>query len=145
MLCEAGSRPTLTDFAATRIVDAALGQPQSMGCRHGQRRSGRLLRGGDHRGRRRNRKPARGPDLGAIGMTYPAPGLGFNLPTKTRPLGGPGSFGSVGLGGCRTWVLPEANLAFAYLPKHLLDANPDPRELALAAATLTSVGVRQCA
>jgi CubicO group peptidase (beta-lactamase class C family) len=87
------------------------------------------------------REQVRGPDLAAIGMTNSALGLGFNLPTETRPLGGPGSFGSVGLGGCRTWALPEANLAFAYLPKQLLDANPDPREVALAAATLTSVEV----
>jgi hypothetical protein len=40
----------------------------------------------------------RGPDLAAIGMTETALGLGFNLPTEARPLGGPGSFGSVGLG-----------------------------------------------
>jgi CubicO group peptidase (beta-lactamase class C family) len=85
------------------------------------------------------REEARGPDVAAIGMTDSALGLGFNLPTEARPLGGPGSFGSVGLGGCRTWALPEANLAFAYLPKQLLDANPDSREVALAAATLTSV------
>jgi CubicO group peptidase (beta-lactamase class C family) len=91
------------------------------------------------------REQARGPDLAAIGMTDSALGLGLNLPTEARPLGGPGSFGSVGLGGCRTWALPEANLAFAYLPKQLLDANPDPREVALAAATLTSVQVKRLA
>jgi CubicO group peptidase (beta-lactamase class C family) len=89
------------------------------------------------------REQARGPDLAAIGMTDSALGLGFNLPTEARPLGGAGSFGSLGLGGCRTWALPEANLAFAYLPKQLLDANPDPREVALAAATLTSVQVKR--
>jgi CubicO group peptidase (beta-lactamase class C family) len=83
------------------------------------------------------REQVRGPDLAAIGMTDSALGLGFNLPTEARPLGGPGSFGSVGLGGCRTWALPEANLAFAYLPKQLLEAKPDPREVALDAATLT--------
>jgi CubicO group peptidase (beta-lactamase class C family) len=79
----------------------------------------------------------RGPDIAAIGMTESALGLGFNLPTEARPLGGPGSFGSVGLGGCRAWALPEAKLAFAYLPNQLLDINPDPRDVALAAATLT--------
>ena len=77
--------------------------------------------------------------LAAIGMKDTALGLGFNLPTWARPLGGPGSFGSVGLGGCRAWALPEAELAFAYLPTQLLDINPDPRELALAAATLTAL------
>jgi CubicO group peptidase (beta-lactamase class C family) len=82
------------------------------------------------------REQVRGPDIAAIGMTESALGLGFNLPTKARPLGGAGSFGSVGLGGCRAWALPEANLAFAYLPNQLLDLNPDPREVALAVATL---------
>jgi CubicO group peptidase (beta-lactamase class C family) len=83
------------------------------------------------------REQVRGPDIAAIGMTESALGLGFNLPTKARPLGGPGSFGSVGLGGCRTWALPEAKLAFAYLPNQLLDVDPDPREVTLAAATLS--------
>jgi len=85
------------------------------------------------------REQVRGPDLAAIGMTESALGLGFNLPTAARPLGGPGSFGSVGLGGCRAWALPEAALAFAYLPSQLLDVNPDPRELALTAATLAAI------
>jgi CubicO group peptidase (beta-lactamase class C family) len=80
------------------------------------------------------REHVRGPDLAAAAMTESALGLGFNLPTADRPLGGPGSFGSVGLGGCRAWALPEAGLAFAYLPTQLLDANPDPRDLALSAA-----------
>ena len=80
------------------------------------------------------REHVRGPDLAAAAMTESALGLGFNLPTRDRPLGGPGSFGTVGLGGCRAWALPEAGLAFAYLPIQLLDVNPDPRELALAAA-----------
>lgn len=82
------------------------------------------------------REQVRGPDLAAAAMTESALGLGFNLPTAGRPLGGPGSFGTVGLGGCRAWALPEAQLAFAYLPTQLLDANPDPRELALSRATL---------
>jgi CubicO group peptidase (beta-lactamase class C family) len=85
------------------------------------------------------REQVRGPDLAAIGMTESALGLGFNLPTAARPLGGPGSFGSVGLGGGRAWALPEAALAFAYLPSQLLDVNPDPRELALTAATLAAI------
>ena len=76
----------------------------------------------------------RGPDLAAAAMAESALGLGFNLPTPQRPLGGPGSFGTVGLGGCRAWALPEARLAYAYLPTQLLDANPDPRDRALTAA-----------
>jgi len=75
-----------------------------------------------------------GPDLAAVAMPESALGLGFTLPTRDRPLGGPGSFGTVGLGGCRAWTLPEAALAYAYLPTQLLDANPDPRDLALTAA-----------
>jgi CubicO group peptidase (beta-lactamase class C family) len=85
------------------------------------------------------REQVRGPDLAAIGMTETALGLGFNLPTTARPLGGPGSFGSVGLGGCRAWALPEAALAFAYLPSQLLDVNPDPRDLALTTAALAAI------
>jgi CubicO group peptidase (beta-lactamase class C family) len=80
------------------------------------------------------REYVRGPDIAAAAMTESALGPGFNLPTADRPLGGPGSFGTVGLGGCRAWALSEAGLAFAYLPTQLLDANPDPRELALSAA-----------
>src|SRR5262249_1421247 len=68
----------------------------------------------------------RGPDLAAIGMTESALGLGFNLPTTARPLGGPGSFGSVGLGGRRAWALPEATPAFAYLPSQPPDVKPHP-------------------
>jgi len=83
---------------------------------------------------RARREHVRGPDLAAAAMAESALGLGFSLPTRDRPLGGPGSFGTVGLGGCRAWALPEAGLAFAYLPIQLLDVNPDPRELALAAA-----------
>jgi len=85
------------------------------------------------------REQVRGPDLAAVGMTESALGLGFNLPTTARPLGGPGSFGSVGLGGCRAWALPEAALAFAYLPSQLLDVNPDPRDLALTTAALAAI------
>jgi CubicO group peptidase (beta-lactamase class C family) len=97
-----------------------------------------LLSNGAMENARRER--VRGPDLAAIGMTESAMGLGFNLPTTFRPLGGPGSFGSVGLGGCRAWALPEARLAFAYLPNQLLDVNPDPRDLNLTAATLAVIG-----
>jgi CubicO group peptidase (beta-lactamase class C family) len=84
------------------------------------------------------REQVRGPDLAAAAMAESALGLGFNLPTPERPLGGPGSFGTVGLGGCRAWALPEAGLAFAYLPTQLLDANPDPRDLALTTAVLAA-------
>jgi CubicO group peptidase (beta-lactamase class C family) len=85
------------------------------------------------------REHVRGPDLAAAAMPESALGLGFTLPTRERPLGGPGSFGTVGLGGCRAWALPEAALAYAYLPTQLLDANPDPRDLALTAATRKSL------
>jgi CubicO group peptidase (beta-lactamase class C family) len=84
------------------------------------------------------REHVRGPDLAAAAIPESALGLGFSLPTRERPLGGPGSFGTVGLGGCRAWALPEAALAYAYLPTQLLDANPDPRDLALTAAVLAA-------
>ena len=84
------------------------------------------------------REQVRGPDLAAAAMTETALGLGFNLPTRERPLGGPGSFGTVGLGGCRVWALPAAGLAFAYLPSQLLDANPDRREQALTGPVLSA-------
>ena len=66
----------------------------------------------------------RGPDLPAIAMPESALGLGFTLPTPDRPPAAPGSFGTVGLDGCRAWTLPEAALAYAYLPNRLLDTNP---------------------
>jgi hypothetical protein len=37
-----------------------------------------------------------------------------------------GVLGTGGPGRCRAWALPEARLAFAYLPGQLLDANPYP-------------------
>jgi CubicO group peptidase (beta-lactamase class C family) len=85
------------------------------------------------------RERVRGADLAAAAMGESALGLGFNLPTRDRPLGGPGSFGTVGLGGCRVWALPEAAVAFAYLPVQLHDADPDPRPAALAEAVLAAV------
>ena len=84
------------------------------------------------------RQQVRGPDLAAAAMAESALGLGFNLPTPERTLGAPGSFGTVGLGGCRAWALPEAEIAFAYLPTQLLDANPDPRDAALTTAVLAT-------
>jgi len=78
----------------------------------------------------------RGPDLASIAVAETALGLGFVLPTVDRPLGGPGSFGTMGLGGSRAWALPEADVAFAYVMNQLLDLNPDPRAENLARATL---------
>jgi CubicO group peptidase (beta-lactamase class C family) len=83
----------------------------------------------------------RGPDLAALAVPETALGLGFVLPTANRPLGGPGSFGAVGLGGSRAWALPEASLAFAYVMNQLQDVNPDPRGDSLALAALESVQV----
>jgi CubicO group peptidase (beta-lactamase class C family) len=81
----------------------------------------------------------RGSDLASVAVGETALGLGFVLPTADRPLGGPGSFGAVGLGGSRAWALPEADLAFAYVMNQLLDVNPDPRAESLARATLQCV------
>jgi CubicO group peptidase (beta-lactamase class C family) len=81
----------------------------------------------------------RGPDLASIAVAETALGLGFVLPSADRPLGGPGSFGTMGLGGSRAWALPEAGLAFAYVMNQLLDVNPDPRAENLAQATLECV------
>jgi CubicO group peptidase (beta-lactamase class C family) len=81
----------------------------------------------------------RGPDLASLAVAETALGLGFVLPTADRPLGGPGSFGTTGLGGSRAWALPEADLAFAYVMNQLLDVNPDPRAESVARATLECV------
>jgi CubicO group peptidase (beta-lactamase class C family) len=81
----------------------------------------------------------RGPDLASIAVAETALGLGFVLPGADRPLGGPGSIGTMGLGGSRAWALPEAGLAFAYVMNQLLDVNPDPRAENLARATLECV------
>jgi CubicO group peptidase (beta-lactamase class C family) len=81
----------------------------------------------------------RGPDLASIAVAETALGLGFVLPGADRPLGGQGSFGTMGLGGSRAWALPEADLAFAYVMNQLLDVNPDPRAENLARATLECV------
>jgi CubicO group peptidase (beta-lactamase class C family) len=78
----------------------------------------------------------RGPDLASLAVAETALGLGFVLPTLDRQLGGPGSFGTMGLGGSRAWALPEADLAFGYVMNQLLDLNPDPRAESLAHATL---------
>jgi CubicO group peptidase (beta-lactamase class C family) len=81
----------------------------------------------------------RGPDLAGLATGETALGLGFLLPTVDRPLGGPGSFGTVGPGGSRAWGLPEAELAFGYVMNQLLDTNPDPRAESLALAALGGV------
>jgi CubicO group peptidase (beta-lactamase class C family) len=84
----------------------------------------------------------RGADLASLGAAETAIGLGFLLPTADRPLGGSGSFGTVGLGGSRGWALPEAGLAFGYVMNQLLDVNPDPRAEALARAALECAAIR---
>jgi len=59
-------------------------------------------------------------------------GLGFLLPTAWCPLGGPGSFGTAGLGGSRAWALPEFDFAFAYTPNLCRLVHFDAREVALS-------------
>jgi CubicO group peptidase (beta-lactamase class C family) len=81
----------------------------------------------------------RGADLSSLAAAETALGLGFALPTADRPLGGPGSFGTYGLGGSCGWALPEADLAFGYVMNQLLDVSPDPRVERLAAAALACV------
>ena len=78
----------------------------------------------------------RGPDIAALGMDESAIGLGVQLPTASLPLGGPGSFGTTGLGGSQAWALPEADLAFAYVTNQPVDEKPDRRALALSQAAL---------
>lgn len=81
----------------------------------------------------------RGPDLASLATSETALGLGFALPTDERPLGGPGSFGTYGLGGSRAWALPDRDLAFAYVMNQLMDINPDPRAENLARSALECV------
>ena len=72
----------------------------------------------------------RGNDLVNTEFKDDALGLGFVLPAAYNPLGGPGSFGSSGLGGSRAWAIPERNLAFAYVMNRAQAHYPDPREIA---------------
>jgi CubicO group peptidase (beta-lactamase class C family) len=88
---------------------------------------------------RARREQVRGPDLSALGMTESSLSLGFVLPTPSRPLGGPGSFGTVGLGGSQAWALPEHDLSFAYVTNQPVDEQPDHRAVALADATMACV------
>ena len=78
----------------------------------------------------------RGPDLVDWSFPETAIGLGFQLPTEVFPFGGPGSFGSAGLGGSRAWALPERGLAFGYVMNQPQAAYPDEREVALSSAVL---------
>jgi CubicO group peptidase (beta-lactamase class C family) len=79
---------------------------------------------------RARREAWRGLDL-VMGVEN-ALGLGFLLPTERCPLGGPGSFGTAGLGGSRAWVHPELELALGYTPNLCSLAHFDPREVALS-------------
>jgi CubicO group peptidase (beta-lactamase class C family) len=72
----------------------------------------------------------RGPDIAGLGMEESTIGLGLQLPTGSLPLGGPGSFGTTGLGGSQAWALPEADLVFSYVTNQPLDEKPDHRALA---------------
>jgi CubicO group peptidase (beta-lactamase class C family) len=66
-----------------------------------------------------------------------AVGLGFLLPSDWCPLGGPGSFGTAGLGGSRAWANPELELGFAYTPNLCSLEHFDTREVALSRAAAT--------
>jgi CubicO group peptidase (beta-lactamase class C family) len=78
----------------------------------------------------------RGNDLVNTSFKDDAVGMGFMLPGAHCPLGGPGSFGSAGIGGSRAWALPERNLAFAYVLNRCTAQVPDSRETALSRAVL---------
>jgi CubicO group peptidase (beta-lactamase class C family) len=82
----------------------------------------------------------RAPDIAALGMEESAIGLGVQLPTGSLPLGGPGSFGTTGLGGSQAWAVPEADLSFAYVTNQPVDEKPDRRTVALSEAALRCVG-----
>jgi CubicO group peptidase (beta-lactamase class C family) len=86
--------------------------------------------------KRARREQWRGPDV-VMGVDN-AVGLGFLLPTRWCPLGGPGSFGIAGFGGSRAWANPELELAFAYLPNLCSLGHCDGREVALSRAVITS-------
>ncbi|GAA0618931.1 serine hydrolase domain-containing protein [Sporichthya brevicatena] len=69
-------------------------------------------------------------------LTYPSRfGLGFQLPSGSRPMAGPTCFGHYGLGGSTGFADAERGFSFGYVVNQMRSAStPDPRSSALIAA-----------
>lgn len=64
-------------------------------------------------------------------------GLGFQLPSASRPMSGPTCFGHYGLGGSTGFADPDRGFTFGYVVNQMRSAStPDPRSSALIAALL---------
>jgi CubicO group peptidase (beta-lactamase class C family) len=64
-------------------------------------------------------------------------GLGFQLPSASRPMSGPNCFGHYGLGGSTGFADPDRDFAFGYVVNQMRSAStPDPRSSALIDALL---------
>jgi CubicO group peptidase (beta-lactamase class C family) len=72
------------------------------------------------------RERSRGIDAGlGIEMAF---GLGFQTPSEAYPFSSnPNAFGHAGAGGMIAFADPDARLAFAWMPTHWVDENPDLR------------------
>lgn len=65
-------------------------------------------------------------------------GLGFQLPSASRPMSGPNSFGHYGLGGSTGFADLDRGFAFGYVVNQMRSAStPDPRSSALIDALLS--------
>ena len=69
-------------------------------------------------------------------------GLGYELPSKVKPMLGPGSFGHAGAGGRMGFAHPESGAAVAYVCNTMLNnpAGPDPRWVGWTAALHAALG-----
>ncbi|HVE28412.1 MAG TPA: serine hydrolase domain-containing protein [Sporichthya sp.] len=65
-------------------------------------------------------------------------GLGFQLPSASRPMSGPNCFGHYGLGGSTGFADPDRDFAFGYVVNQMRSAStPAPRSSALIDALLS--------
>jgi CubicO group peptidase (beta-lactamase class C family) len=70
-------------------------------------------------------------------------GLGYELPSKVKPMLGPGSFGHAGAGGRMGFAHPESGTAVAYVCNTMLNSptGPDPRWTGWTAALHEALGI----
>jgi CubicO group peptidase (beta-lactamase class C family) len=70
-------------------------------------------------------------------------GLGYELPSRVKPMLGAGSFGHAGAGGRMGFAHPESGTAVAYVCNSMLNspAGPDPRWIGWTAALRAALGI----
>lgn len=84
------------------------------------------------------REQANGPDQ--VLLINGRFATGFMLPTDDSPIGGPTSFGHPGRGGSLGFAIPDAGIAFGYVPNHIQQGMVmDTRATDLVAALHQSV------